>query len=67
MCAGCKARFAAFEHTHSARDRLAGQGSDWHVQMLGVDPEQMGQGVGRMLMRIICALADQVCVCVLDG
>eukprot|EP00802_Teleaulax_amphioxeia_P018169 Tamp_18351.p1 GENE.Tamp_18351~~Tamp_18351.p1 ORF type:complete len:307 (-),score=66.29 Tamp_18351:79-999(-) len=56
---GCRARFAALEHMHNARDRLAGMGTHWYVHLLGVAPDDMGQGVGRMLMRIICALADQ--------
>jgi len=30
------------------------QGTHWYVHLLGVAPEDMGKGVGRMLMRIIC-------------
>lgn len=56
---GCRSRFAALEHMDSSRDRLASQDAHWYVNMLGVAPEEMGQGAGRMLMRILCALADQ--------
>jgi len=55
----CKKRFAALEHMWAARDRLAGQGPHWYVHMIGVAASEQGRGVGRMLMRIICALADQ--------
>ncbi len=30
-----------------------------YIHMLGVSPEHQGKGVGRLLMRIVCALADQ--------
>jgi ribosomal protein S18 acetylase RimI-like enzyme len=55
----CKARFAALEHMSNARSRLADEGPHWRIHMLGVSPSQQRQGTGRLLMRIICALADQ--------
>lgn len=55
----CKARFAALEHMTNAKSRIADEGPHWRIHMLGVAPNQQRQGTGRMLMRIICALADQ--------
>mmetsp|Transcript_51651 Transcript_51651/g.121248 ORF Transcript_51651/g.121248 Transcript_51651/m.121248 type:complete len:299 (+) Transcript_51651:161-1057(+) len=54
-----KARFSALEHMSAARDRLAGQGPHWYIHLLGVGHAEQGQGTGRLMMRIVCALADQ--------
>jgi len=56
---GCKSRFAALEHMMRARARLASESLHWYIHMVGVSPEHQGKGSGCMLMRIICALADQ--------
>ena len=55
----CKARFAALEHMSNAKSRVADEGPHWRIHMLGVASNQQRQGTGRLLMRIICALADQ--------
>mmetsp|Transcript_27645 Transcript_27645/g.73067 ORF Transcript_27645/g.73067 Transcript_27645/m.73067 type:complete len:310 (-) Transcript_27645:113-1042(-) len=55
----CKARFAALEHMTSARYRAAEEKLHWKIHMLGVSPTHQRQGTGRLIMRIICALADQ--------
>uniref|UniRef100_A0A7S0WBU0 N-acetyltransferase domain-containing protein n=1 Tax=Hemiselmis tepida TaxID=464990 RepID=A0A7S0WBU0_9CRYP len=55
----CRARFAALEHHCRARDRLGSHTPHWFIHMLAVSPEHRGRGVGRMMMRIVSALADQ--------
>lgn len=47
------------EYLEKIHQRLIASRSHWHLQVLGVEPEQQGQGLGSALMQPVLAKADK--------